>query len=587
MRLTVWAAVSFIVAAAMLAALVFMGLVLNSQLKNHLALEKKTELAQAADNLSRLAARDYDARADRARMDDWAKEMGELGKYRVSLIDEEGRLYADSLVPNKELDGTDDHGRRPEVAQAFKEGRGESLRFSTTIGQQYLYAASLVNYQGAPRVLRVGTSLASLDAVRYGFLKFYALTALAGLALALAAVWAGSRRLAASFRNIVETAREMAEGRLDRRADRRAPGELGQVARAINHLADKLSRQLAETEENLNQLMAVLESMSDGVMVMDGEGRIVRTNRRSEEMLGLYPSGPGRVDALRYPELAADCEEVLAGKAAPPRLLHQLGPPERYIEARFSRVGGEAGEAVAVFHDLTEHQQLYQMRRDFVANVSHELRTPLTAIMGAVEAMRQEADSENLQPLLAILERQTGRLHELARDVLALARLERDTKSSEFEQTTVTDIFQAAVASRQADCGNRFTVEIPDGTPPLPIDRAAIGGAIDNLIDNAIKYGLPETKITLRAGFDENFIRLEVENQGPPIALEERARIFERFYRGERSRCQGVGGTGLGLAIVKHVALNHGGEALVDCSKQGRVAFILKLPRQSPAGDAH
>ena len=577
MRLSVRFLLSLIVASALILALTCMGLILNAQIKSHLLNAKKTELTRVANDLARLAARDYDPGADRARMDAWAKEMGELGNYRISLIDENGRLYGDSLVPNIELDGADNHGRRPEVAEALAFGQGQSLRHSTTIGQDYLYAAGRIDYSGSPRVLRVGTSIDALNETRHDLLKSYALVAGLGLALALGAVWIGSRKLAQSFQDVVTAAGAMAGGDLARRAGTGAPGELGQVARAINHLAESLSLQLAQTEKGLNQLLAVLEAMSDGVLVADDDGRIIRVNQRAEDMLSLTAEDKRLIAGLRYPELADDFDQTRSGRNAPPRLLHQVGPPERFIEARFSRVGGQAGEMVAVFHDLTERQKLYQMRRDFVANISHELRTPLTAIMGVVENLRARPELSELGPLMGILERQTTRLHELARDVLELAKLERQAESIELQEVNVKDIF-AEVLTRHPE--ERFSLIIPEDMPFFAADRPALTGAVDNLADNALKYGRPDGSVTLEAGFNENDVWIRVKNEGPAIAPEDRPRVFERFYRGEKSRRQGPGGTGLGLAIVKHVALSHQGSAGLECPDAGGVVFSIKLPRR-------
>lgn len=589
MRLTVRFLLSLIVAGAMTLALVIMGFILDARIGSHLLSGKKIELTRVADDLARLAARDYDPDADRSRMDAWSKEMGELGNYRISLIDENGRLYGDSLVPGRELDGTDNHGGRPEVLDALETGRGQSLRYSSTLACDYLYSAARVEYPGHPRVLRVGTGLDGLNQIRYGFLRIYALVAGAGLALALTGVWLGGRKLAGSFQDIVAAVGAMADGRLDRRADGRAPAELGRVARAVNHLAAALSRQLTRTEKGLNQLVAVLEAMSDGLLVVDADGLILRANRRAEEMLGLKTGELRKVGELRYPELAVDFEQILTGESPPPRLLHYLGPPERFIEARLSPVGGRDGETVAVFHDLTERHRLYQMRRDFVANVSHELRTPLTAIMGVTENLREKAeqgiDRDEFVPFLNILERQTGRLHELARDVLELARLEKAATAIELKTVGVGDIFSEVLAVRlsgdEKDLKDRFILDLPVDMPPLTVNRPDLATAVGNLVDNALKYGDQKEKIVLTAGFNDDEVWIGVENSGLTIDPEDRSRIFERFYRGEKGRRHGPGGTGLGLAIVKHVAKNHGGSAEVGCPEEGRVVFTIRLPRRA------
>ncbi len=573
-----------VVVVALALALGLMAVVLNGRLRTHLAEAKQAELTRVAADLARLAAREYDPHAGRTQVDAWTKDMGELGGYRVSLIAPDGRLDGDSHLPERELDGVEPHHLRPEVRAAFETGRGQSRRFSATLGREYLYAAARVEYENAPpKVLRVGLPLESLDRAREDLLASYGLVALMGLALALIVVWAGTRRLGRDFRELTETARSLAAGDLGRRPGRRLPpNELGRIGAALNRLADSLTGQSAKTEEHLRHLLTVLEAMDEGVLVLDEGGAVTQANRRLAELLRLpaTPAGGPPGLSLRRPELREDFDRIRRGEKPPPRLIHDHGPPETFVEARFSPIQG--GGAVAVFHDLTSRHRLYRMRREFVANISHELRTPLTAIMGAAETLRGRLTDESARPILDMLDRQARRLSELARDVLELARLE-DVKAQPLarERLSVKDLLAEIPGRAQpgpAASPGRFRLEIEDDALAVTGDRAALTGALANLADNALKYGAPGGEITLRARARRGMVELAVVNQGPPVAPEDRDRVFERFYRGEKSRQSGRGGTGLGLAIVKHVALAHGGRAALDCPPEGGSVFTITLP---------
>ncbi len=589
MRRTVRGFLFLVVGAALVLALGVMGLILNDQLARHLLAEKEGELARVAADLARLAVKDYDPEAETEvqsppafprRMDAWAKDMGELGGYRVSLIDADGRLYGDSLVPEESLKDAEPHGLRPEVRAAFLTGRGRSRRLSGTLGREYLYAAVRVDYAAAPpRVLRVGVALDSLDRVRHRILGAYGLVALLGLGLGLLATWAGTRRLTGSIREIAGAARDLAAGELGRRVRGQPANELGDIGRALNLLAERLSGQLRLAEANLNHLLAVLEAMDEGVLVLDETGEPLRANRQLLALLGL---GELRAESLRRSELAEDLETIRRGEQPAPRMIHDHGPPERFLEARFSPVAGPGGGTVAVFHDLTARQRLYQMRREFVANISHELRTPLTAIMGAAETLRDRLEgAPEAGPLLDVLDRQTRRLNELARDLLELARLEEvKVQPLRRERLSVADLLAEIPGrvSAGAEAGGRFAVDVEDEDLEIFGDRAALAGALVNLADNALKYGAPEGMIALRGRRRGGLVELVVVNQGPTIAPEDRERIFERFYRGEKGRRSGRGGTGLGLAIVKHVARVHGGRVSLECPPEGGAVFTISLP---------
>lgn len=572
-----------VVSLSLVTALGLMGLALNMWLKDRLLAEKEAELLKAALALSRLAAENCPPGASRAEIDAWATRMGQLGNYRVSLINQDGQLYGDSLVAERDLDSQENHANRPEVIAAFHQGWGRGLRFSSTLAEPYVYAAARIDYENAPpKVLRVAATLESLRQARLELMSVYVPVVALGLALALFLVWLLTRRLSLNFSQIVQSADRMAGGDLKCGILRPPKGELGRIAQALNRLAENLSAQMARTEKNLAHLEAVLEAMDEGVVAIDGNKRVSRVNRRAVELLGLNRAEGSLVgECLRQPHLSEDLAALAAGSKPQARMLHRPGPPELFLELKLSPVPYDGG-AVAVFHDLTERQKLYRLRRDFVAHVSHELRTPLTAIMGAVETLAEAVgESPAQRSCLKIIERHSARLRELAGDLIELARLE-ESESAPFQKELMaaSELFDEAAAAVGALTRERLRIELWPADFIIAGRRADLKSALANMLENAVKYGDAEAEIILRGQKAGPTLRLSVINQGTSVPEEERDRIFERFYRGARSRGEGPAGTGLGLAIVKHTALAHGGRCYLKTPQEGGAAFTLELPAE-------
>ena len=598
MRHSIRALLLTITMLAVLVSLLAMALVFNQQMGNRLLAEKETELKRVADVLKDMLSQDAFGNlssSSTAVLDHWATVMGTLGSYRVTLIDESGQVLGDSFVPFDQLDSTDNHAARPEVLAARKNGYGEAVRYSSTVGFDVLYVAiPLPRPEGGELVLRVGASIKDLEGIRFDILKNFLWVAILGLLLSfLFSFWA-TKSLGQGIKELIEAASDMADGNLSRRLVRLPRNETAKIGVSLNRLASRLSRQFKACDENHQHLLAVLNNMDDGVLVTDADGRISHSNAGFLKIFGLVNAPIGYpAENIRQPEIINALDRAQRGEKVEPLLLHYFGPPERFIEIRLSilKDNTKTKGVVAVFHDLTERQKLYQMRRDFVANISHELRTPLTAIMGATETLKGISSSahEDIKPLVDVLDRHAGRLAELARDVLELARLEALKPSAvEKEQHKVIDLFQSAVeavlAERNEDekspLAQRFQSQIEPAELDMSGDFKSLATALKNLLDNALRYGEPDSPIYFKAfSGPGHSVTLSVQNQGPSIEPEDRERIFERFYRAEKSRIRYAGGAGLGLAIVKHVAQLHGGTALLETPASGGAIFSLLLPQ--------
>jgi two-component system phosphate regulon sensor histidine kinase PhoR len=263
------------------------------------------------------------------------------------------------------------------------------------------------------------------------------------------------------------------------------------------------------------------------------------------------------------------------------------GTPSRFIQVNAVALkdsAGAAGGAVLVFHDLTRIRELEGVRQEFVANVSHELRTPLSLIKGATETLLDGAktDPVALEKLLTIIDRHADRLTLLIDDLLLLARLDSDRMKLNLQSLPLRPLVQEVISDLAPKAqGRQVTFEnaVPSGFGAT-VDPDRLRQVLSNLIDNAVKYGRPAGKVRVSGReMNEKMVELCVEDDGPGIPSDARARVFERFFRVDKARSREQGGTGLGLAIVKHVVQAHGGEVRVESELGHGTAFYFTLPK--------
>jgi len=328
---------------------------------------------------------------------------------------------------------------------------------------------------------------------------------------------------------------------------------------------------------------AILGGMVEGVLVVDPQGRLQLVNRAAQAMLRVNPSATGRPfpEVIRHPDIAAQLTTALRGTETGSQELALTRDPGRTFAARAAPVSGPGGGAVLVLHDISDLRRADQMRRDFVANVSHELRTPLTAIRGYVEALLDEpADEESTRKFLEIIERHSARMERLVKDLLRLARLDAKQETLETARCDVKQIFGAVTADLMRSIeakSQRVLVDVPGEARQVNGDPAKLHDILRNLLENAVNYSPEGTDVRLGAARADGSYIITVADSGPGIPEEDLARVFERFYRVDKSRAR-PGGTGLGLAIVKHLVELHGGEATAANRPEGGAVFTITLP---------
>lgn len=521
----------------------------------------------------------------------WNRTVESLDGYRLSLIGGDGRLLQDSfLTPEKLRERGADHSTRPEVAAAIRDGLGVSRRYSATEGRDFLYVAGRITPPGRPEasslVVRVGVPTAMIKNLHSDLRRRYAWGALAFTLLAGLTAYLAARPLNREIKEMISAARDLADGNLARRIVRQPKNELAFLGVALNRLASRFSRQAARSGAGEERLLAILDNMTEGVLVTDADGRVTNSNPTLMRLFNLEhpPAGfPG--ESIRYPEFNDALSRSGLGELMPPLTLSLPGPPEKFVEVRMRPLGDEYNHqgVVAVFHDLTNRQRLYTLRREIVARMSQELRLPLDALAEAEAALKKKAGQDpELTPIVELLSRHRGHIDEMSHDLLELARLESLKKSALTKETVnVAELFKAAALELnllESEAG-RITAEVSPDAAELNGDRAILESAVRNLLDNALKYGEPGTPIVVAARPEPGGeISLSVTNRGPGLSAEEKERAFERFYRGEKSRRGHQAGAGLGLAIVKHAAQAHGGQARLESGPDGETVFTITIP---------
>lgn len=471
---------------------------------------------------------------------------------RVSWVSADGTVLYDSAAPAQDLPA---HTGREEIAQALETGEGQASRYSQTLLQRtYYYARRLAD----GTVLRVSCTQNSLPAMIIMMLTPFLWVA----TVVLIVCGILSYRLARQITKPINAIN------LDNPA--RLPGypELSPLFDRLREQSRTIGRQMDELQLRQREFTAITENMREGFLLVDGKLHILSGNHSAFELLGRQEVKPGELlyDADCRPEILDAVETALSGSHA--ELLLSIDDVSWQVLANPVVATGQVAGAVILCMDVTEREQRERLRREFSANVSHELKTPLTSISGFAELMKEGlVPPEKIPEFSGDIYKESRRLIGLVDDIIQLSRL--DENSTEFERGPV-DLYEL---SEQAMASLRPVADRQSVRLALQGEHAEIDGVaqllkemIYNLLDNAVKYNVPGGSVVLRVQKTGARTVLSVSDTGIGIPYADQPRVFERFYRVDKSHSKEVGGTGLGLSIVRHAAQYH--NARLDLKSQ-------------------
>jgi two-component system phosphate regulon sensor histidine kinase PhoR len=566
------------------------------------AIEANLTDRMRGDLLARLSLVEYAASTPRdmsaATWDALADALGPRAQGRVTFIAADGRVLGDSDVALAELPSLENHRGRPEVARALGGQPGSSMRWSATVHDRLMYAAvPLVFPDGTRGAARLAVPLAEVDAALRG-LRHVLLAALIVVLLVAIVMSSGAAHLLSGvLRRMTDVARRMSGGDLQARTRVTGTDEVAELGRALDHLAGNLSATLGELRGERDLLGGILQSMREGVLVLDADHRILLVNPalRTTLLLGASVEGKAPLEAIRNADLQEILDRASSSNEATSGEIEVGGLTRKRLLVHASllpapagaALGREAGGMLAVFVDVTEIRRLETLRKDFVANVSHELRTPVTAVRSAVETLRHtlERDQAASVRFVDMIDRNAQRLGSLVEDLLDLSRIESQEYKPELEAIPLRPAAEQVVSLLRAKVDGKrqsLALEIPADGFVLRADRRALEQVLTNLVDNAVKYCPAGTSITLRARLVDNAdgarARVEIVDTGPGIEPRHQPRLFERFYRVDGGRSRDMGGTGLGLSIVKHLVEAMSGAVGVESAPGRGSLFWFTLP---------
>lgn len=503
-------------------------------------------------------------------------EMGEVAskgsRVRISLIRIDGVVLADSETNPAFLGSHDD---RPEFRQALLSEKGSAVRFSDTLEEKLLYTAIYLPEKKI--VVRLAQSVdwieRSLTLINLRVLGIFLVALIFGTVLSIVL----SRQLSQKMSDLRRVASAYAQGDFDIRLDFSGSAEAESLSDAMNMMGKLLQKQIHTVTWQKNELSGMLNSMVEAVILLNDRLEVVRMNPAAEELLD--PGSPeeyaGKGFLRIFPSVAACelAEETLqVQQACEKEIFLEEGDLYFNVYGTYLLREDASPRVLLVMNNITKIKKLEIMRKEFVANVSHELRTPITSVLGYAEILETEElkDKKRSLDFLKIIVRQSHYLGSLIEDLLTLSQIESGQGQIRKREVAVKDLIEEIqmICTPSAEKKRSYLEWNIDSDLKVWGHRGLLIQAISNLVENAIKYSPEETTVTISVRKESNLIIFSVRDEGPGIPLSDRDRIFERFYRVDKTRSREMGGTGLGLSIAKHVALIHNGKIFVSTGNE-------------------
>ncbi len=571
----------------------------NTLYQEHFDIVKKNALVQATLFKSLLETKPSAAQLDKI-FDD-ANHLS----LRVTLLDSNGKVIKDSLLPATSLFNLDNHSDRPEVVEAKLNGQGTSVRYSNTMGMGTMYAAVALNDKAGGGIVRVAMPVEEIKKAYETQFSSRVMTIGIVILVCILLSMLISHRIRKNIAEMTAAVASISSGSPRSRLHQVPGKEFIPLADAVNQMAENIEAYVQTTRDQQTQLTTILNSLYEGVLVLDQSGRVRSFNNALQELFPNIEYGTGKqlIETMPLPELQCRVEEFLQAqnneaegtlyKRSSQRFssesnddsLHFQTKGGQFIFVHISKPlqGSELLGAVLVFYDATQIMKLEKVRRDFVSNVSHELRTPLTAIASSAEILIDLEDlKDEYKNFAKVIYKHAAMLSRMVSDLLALARVEDYQQSIEFAPLNplkpledALELCKGQLAAKKI----RLELEIPENCL-LNANGPLLTQVFRNLLENACRYSPEGEAITVKAQEEKSDVLFLVADKGIGIPKQYLPRIFERFYQVEKERNSNA--TGIGLSICKHIIDRHNGQIWAESPYQDySTAILFTIPKAS------
>ncbi len=573
--------------------IVFSGVILLNNVTSYYMLDFYDRMEELFDDNSKLksdlsrAMENESYKSDlKQLLDSYSGVLG-IDDYRnFYILDNTGRY----------IDGTDDElgqslEKTPNLIAALGGNDGSKMQ----AGSEFADFATQISANGRSVVIYIKDSMDEMQRFIWIIFSIVLQTMVLSLIFAIILSFFLSKAITSPIRNITESAKQLREGDFEHDIEIYSDDEIGMLSATFNEMKAALKSTLDVASDERAKLETVFTYLRDAVIAFTEDGRVLHINKSAIELFGDAYTPSFNVNSF-IGLLNSDKDMSASDKSKPqidPLIESDIMYNGRVLDINFGNIKYNENNQthdglIAVIHDITGRYELEKSRREFVANVSHEMRTPLTSIRGACETMLQDENMPDdfRRVFLNMALTECDRMTNIVSDLLTLSRL--DNKKTRWKISTyniadslkhVTDMIQVDAQKHR----HKLTLSVVPPMPEISADRERIEQVLINILSNSVKYTPDSGQISVQASKrDDNMIEIVIADNGIGIPKEDLSRIFERFYRVEKSRTSETGGTGLGLAIAKEIVNAHAGDIVIESRLEKGTKVTITLPVRTP-----
>jgi len=517
-----------------------------------------------------------------AELDNHAKEWAQILDARVTIIDRDGIVIAESDADRMTMEN---HLNRPEIQQAIFEGIGKSVRYSQTEGQEFMYTAVPI-YEGDQIIgfSRIALPTQEILADYVPLIQPIILATLLAILVAVIIAALIAEYISRPIRALTDVVKQITVEDLDLTPAITSQDEFGQLTKSFEAVVKELQTQISILEMEQKKLEVVLQQLTDGVAIVDRDGNIQMINPAAKDIFnirGIDVIGQSLAIVTRHHEIINLWKQTRDSQQGEIESIEIITAKLTLQASGISLRESLPGSSLLVFHDISRIRHLETVRRDFISNISHELRTPLASLKALTETLQNGAleDPQATNRFLSRMEIEVDSLTLMVQELLELSRIESGRVPLQLEEVNPCDLLFASVERLRLQAeqtGISLLCNCPDDLPKISADSSRLEQVLVNLLHNAIKFTPSGGSIDLSCDLQDDKLLFSVTDTGVGIPATDHPRIFERFYKADRSRAGG--GTGLGLAISKHIVEAHRGQIWVESIEGKGSTFTFTIP---------